>query len=286
MDFHKRVLGLFKARESNLGAVKRIAVVAYPKSGQTWLRLLLGRYAQLIYQMKDLPLFDGSEIIGRSSERFKLEFTHAPLTWQTQSASDLTFENTILPFEDQLVVLLVRYPIDVLVSSYMQQRYRTSGIDQYTGTLEEFIYDEVFGIQKLFKFHELWVGVDQSKLPFLIRYEDLLVKPREEVERLLRFVGLPCDQARLIEAIEYASFESMKAMQANGKVPRYKSSGFSIFGDVKLDDPRSYHVRRGGSGHYRENLPAEFIAALETQIAHKMPAICGYATPPVAREAR
>ena len=266
--------------------IEHFSVIAYPKSGQTWLRVLLGRYFQGLLNLPDIPLFDGGEPLQVSGRHLSIEFTHSPLTWSTQTASDLSLQNTVDPYRDHRAILMTRYPLDVQVSLFMQHKFQVSGDDRFTGTLESFIEDKVFGLDKLVRFHQLWASAtNRGMLPMFMRYEDLLAAPQWQVQRLLSALGVRCQNDVLQEAVDYAAFDSMKAMQASENVPRYKSSGFAIFGDVKLDDPRSHHVRRGGIGNYRDDLPPDILRRAESRISHDMPAIFGYQTPPERRQA-
>lgn len=80
-----------------------IVVVSYPKSGRTWLRVMLSRYSQLRY---GIP------------ERFILGFDNY--------LRDYTGEGeTRASFRDKRMVLLVRSPQDVVTSSYSQWKFCT-----------------------------------------------------------------------------------------------------------------------------------------------------------------
>lgn len=105
---------------------KTFSAVGYPKVGNTWLRITLGRYLQTVYGLTEMPLMDSAEFPDLASAGCKTigEFTHSPLEWTSQCESDLTYESVVLPFHGQRVVLLVRHPLDVLVSQYMQERFR------------------------------------------------------------------------------------------------------------------------------------------------------------------
>ena len=40
---------------------KAVKFISYPKTGSTWLRLLLGRYFQLLWSLDDVFLLEGTE---------------------------------------------------------------------------------------------------------------------------------------------------------------------------------------------------------------------------------
>src|SRR6185437_12016912 len=101
--------------------------VGYPKVGNTWLRVTLGRYMQKLAGLPELPLFELgdshrlSKAVGPAGAGY---FTHAPLEWTTQTASELNCENVVRPFREQKVILLVRHPLDALVSFHKQNVHR------------------------------------------------------------------------------------------------------------------------------------------------------------------
>ena len=244
--------------------------VGYPKVGNTWLRLTLGRYLQDIAGLPKIPLFDPGEFTALES---KLGvnglgyFTHDPLRWHNQTASDLTYENTVAPFKRPKVILLTRHPLDVAVSHYMHVKYKLPAAQAYPGTIEEFIYDPVFGLQKLFRFYELWRDYqDRVSSVFLWRYERARANPLEGLERLVRFLQWPYYERAAESAVEYASFDNMKRMEYEGEAIVYSSSGFNIFGDGDRENPNAFHVRKGEIGGFRHELPVSIVNSFESEL--------------------
>ena len=137
-------------RKLNHHRTTELYFVGYPKTGNTWLRYMLGRYIQLLCSLPDLPLFDATDRMGRC-ESFcvgsAMQFTHRPLLWHEQRAIDLNYQNVIQPFHGKRVVLLIRHPLDTLVSHWMQRKHR--GNENYTGDLMKFLEDPVWGIREI-----------------------------------------------------------------------------------------------------------------------------------------
>ncbi len=256
--------------------------VGYPKVGNTWLRLTLGQYLQLRYGLSELPLLDRADApaLAAAGVRAIGEFTHYPLEWHSQTAADLTADNVVRPFLATRVVLLTRYPLDALVSSYMQERYRNTG-SAFHGSIVDFMSHPVFGLDKLLRFHQLWAaGAATHPALLLWRYEDALARPAVELVRVLRFLDEPIDPTAVDRAVEQSSFRSLREMELSGQQPVYKSSRLPIFATGDTANPNALHTRRGRAAGYRQDLPAELCAMLERRVSAEMPPLFGYQTPP------
>lgn len=259
-----------------------VVFVSYPKCGTTWTRVLLGKYVQLMRGGRTMPLFDGTpyEAVPGAQAIPSIRFTHEPLVWEDQRPEHLTIANTIAPFASTKVVLLIRNPLDALVSSYMQFRHQT---DRALGDLPEFIADPVLGIEKLIAFYQLWAeNRGQVGAFLLLRYEDMRQDTMRELTRLLAFLDIPLQRSIATEAITFSSFEQMKAMQTSPDAPVYPSSGFKIFGNVDPSNPDSMFVRQGLVGGYRQLLPASVCEALEAMLDRRLDPFFGYSMRPQA----
>ena len=99
-------------RKLNHHRTTELYFIGYPKAGSTWVRYMLGRYVQLLCRLPDIPLFDATDRWGRC-ESFcagpAMQFTHRPLLWHAQRASDLDYRRVVRPFEDKRVVLQCRH---------------------------------------------------------------------------------------------------------------------------------------------------------------------------------
>jgi hypothetical protein len=255
--------------------------VSYPKTGNTWVRYLLGRYLQLVCGTSEVMLFDGNDWLGRCERAClgpRIYFTHEPLTWQSQEASGLNDRNVTAPYRAHAVVLLARYPLDVLVSAWCHRRFRSR--ECFREGLEAFITHPVMGLEKLFRFYELWAADCAKGKFFLLRYEDLRTDTHGRFRELLRFLGIAPQEPLLDQAVRDASFEAMKALELSGEHPRYRWSGLDIFGGSNPEVPESLQVRRGEVGGYVQYLDPAEVRRYEALVSARMPALYGYAHPP------
>jgi hypothetical protein len=256
--------------------------VGYPKTGTTWVRFLIGHYLQRFCDLDELPLFDYYDKYGRCQRACvgpAMHFTHEPLTWERQTARDLDATSVTKPYRRRPVVLIARYPLDVLVSLWMQQRFRATS--PFEGDLPAFVADPVFGLDKLLRFHTLWADEQyRSRGVHLLRYEDLTADTSGSMSRLLTFLGIPLHEDALSDAVEAASFASMRRLEESGAAPRYRSSEMGVFATGDRANPDALHVRSGTVGGYVQHLDASDARALEARVASGMPDWLGYAQPP------
>jgi len=255
-------------------------MVGHPKTGNTWTRVMLGHYVKRLYSLERLPVFDVAEMSDLVRDGYAGpvgELTHQPLVWRGQTAADLNHENTIAPFVHDRVVFLTRHPLDTLVSNFMHCKYNVPEHNRYPGELSDFVVDPVYGLDKFIRFHQLWAEHHRDVREFLLwRYEDLRAEPQRQLETLLNFLQTRVDAPAIAAAVEAASFENMREMEASGNRPVYQSSGFSMFGRGPKDTPNAFHVRKGKIGGYRGELPADLIAPLEARIQTELPRFFGY----------
>jgi hypothetical protein len=265
-------------RKLNQHRTTRLYFVGYPKTGNTWLRYMLGRYVQLVCRLPELPLFDATDRIGRC-ESFcvgpAMQFTHRPLLWHHQRAADLDYRNVIGPFQDKRVVLLVRHPLDTLVSLWMQRKHRDK--EDYRGSVLDLLEDPVWGLEKFFRFYTLWFQHRDRVQDFLpVRYEDMRTDPHAGFVGLLEFLGIPRHDDALRQAVADAAFENMKKVELSGSGPKYRSSGDSIFASGDIGNEDALHVRRGQVGGFSDYLKPDEVERLQYFIGRRLPDFYGY----------
>jgi SAM-dependent methyltransferase len=257
-----------------------VHIQSYPKTGNTWARFLLGNYFQIIANLPDTVLLEGDEQENSLLREFGLPAffaTHAPLLWETQTARDLSYENVVLPYCDDTVILMIRYPLDAVLSHYMQHHFgRGHQSRRKFFSLFEFAADPVFGLEKAIRYYNIWAEALGRERIFPLKYEQLRTATQETARSLLSFLGLSCDESALTQAIAHSSFHAMRKMETSGNVPRYRSSGLMIFATGDLNEQNSYFVRQGRFREYREHLDAREIRLFETMIHDELSPVYGY----------
>ncbi len=265
-------------RKINHHRTTQVCFVGYPKTGNTWVRFMLGRYIQLICGLDRQPLFDATDVLGRCERACvgpAMHFTHRPLLWRKQTAEDLTYKNVIKPFCNKKVVLLARHPLDTEVSLWMQRKHQVG--EGCSLGLEAFLDDPVWGLNKYYGFYSLW-GLFRESVHsfFLLRYEDLRIDPEYGFRLLLEYLEIPVEEKILRRAVADAGFDKMKLIESSGECPTYRSSGLRIFATGNADNPDAFHVRRGKVGGYADYLDASDIKRYQRCIHETLPTFYGY----------
>ena len=252
--------------------------VGYPKVGNTWLRVTLGRYIQSRYNLPTTPLMDLAEIPELRSRGVATtgNFTHSPLVWEGQTSRDLNFDNVVEPFSKQRVLLLCRHPLDTLVSLYMHQKHMNPS-NSYEGSIVDLVDDPVFGLEKYIRFYNLWHDhMARVKNVQLWRFEDAKTNPAQALDAVLRYLGETPVKADVDEAIAFGSFENMRSLETRAEPLRYQSSGLAIFASGDRENPDARHVRRGEVGGWRDEIPVTEHQRYLELIDRKLEPFFGY----------
>lgn len=252
--------------------------IGFPKVGNTWLRMSLGKYVQLEVGSEKVFLLDAGEFDTlRSMNSLVIgQFSHRPLEWETQVAEDLTAANVFAEAEDMRALLLIRHPLDTLVSLYMHNKHRDK-VNPYHGSLIEMVDHPVLGLPKYIRFYNLWATrLNEPKRVHLWRYEDARANAVAELNAILAFLGIEPNAASVAEAVMYGSFENMKSMEMRGDEPKYASSGFSAFATGDRTNNDALHVREGQVGSHVKHFTAGELRRLYRIIDDELDGRLGY----------
>lgn len=252
-----------------------VFLLSPPKCGRTWLRVMLTHHWHQRWGVpaSELIAFDN---LHRLEPRIpRLFHSHvlnepAPLRWGFRPALS----------RGRPVVLLVRDPRDALVSLYdhfrfrsHRQEWRRFGLrqDPAAMSLADFLRDPQIGLPAfLFLYAQLALFLDHEPPALLLRYEDLRADPAGQLTRLLTFLGEPATAERIAATIAFASLDNLRRLEAEGF---FRSE---ILRPADRSDPRSFKVRRGMIGGYREEVPAALQAELDAAVADRLDPRFGY----------
>jgi Sulfotransferase domain len=256
--------------------------VSFGKSGRTWLRVMLSRYYQLAYDLPESSILRFDNYSNLNSAIPKIFFTHGNYVRDYTGDHD-----TKQVFYGKKVMLLVRRPQDVAVSQYFQWKYRMPSrkkdLNQYPAhgedvSLYDFVMNPQVGLQGIISFMNGWA----DELPNLaehlvVRYEDMHADPAAQLRRLVEFVGMAPDDARIDEAVRFASVDNLRELERKSF---FRSSGIRMMPKDR-GNPDSYKVRRAKVGGYRDYFDDDQLATIDALVQSTLSPVFGYQQEPL-----
>ncbi len=223
-----------------------VHLLSFPKCGRTWLRQMLGRILARHFELGETDLTDLRRLSRLHPQIPTMHMHHDDdIFWK--APSELTPHRTW--YRGKKVLLLVREPKDVIVSSYFQKTKRE---EAFTGSLSEFLQDEKGGYKTLIEYYNIWHLNAETPRAFLcISYEQLHADTVKTLRRVIDFLEIPDIQDAIIqEAVDYASFTQMRKRETATETP-IASQGESL------------KARKGKVGGNAEYLSSEEIKQID-----------------------
>lgn len=251
--FHTFVLARLKAVDPD------VYIVSYPKCGSTWIRVMLHKY---------LDLMGARDGVGK--DRFVIKLTNGEVlkidhdlgSWIPAPPRPDRMRIDERKYRNKKVCFLTRHPGDVLVSSWYHLKFREK---IFTGTLSEFIRDDLVGIRKVVAFMNLWADFEQAVDDYLLlTYEELREDPVDGFLKLFSFAGMDVDEEKLRLAVEETSFEKMKERELRGD----KFDPWTKLGAEKSE--KALKTRNGKVGGYKDEMNTEDTNYIETVIKESL----------------
>jgi len=254
-----------------------VVVVSYPKSGRTWLRVMLSRYFQLRYGIPERSVLGFDNFHAIDARVPKIFFTH------DNYLRDYTGEGeTRTCFRDKRMVLLVRSPQDVVISSYFQWKFRTRADKKELNELPphgadismyEFAMSDTIGLPHIVSFLNEWSRALSGITEILVvRYEDLRAESEQELGRITEFIDGPAGRSLVGEAVEFASVSKSRSREA--QVPA--SAAGAKLKPGERSNPDSYKVRRAKVGGYRDDFEKEELQLIDDYVRTHLEPGFGY----------
>src|SRR5262249_19297590 len=240
-------------------------IISYPKSGRTWVRLLLGKFLQLHFGFaEDAQMLELHALTSRLPHMPRVDVTHDDYPhWKPAAAIERTKDR----YRGKKVVLLIRDPRSTLVSYYFQYTRRgdkeLANDAAFNGTMSDFVRHRIGGIDNLIAFYNAWAHQRAVPAAFhLVRYEDLHAAPVPTLRKLVNFLDLPKgDDAMLERVVTYCAFDNMQRIERDNalKSPRLVA--------VDVNDPDTFKVRKGKVAGYDEYLTASDLDYIDAKLA-------------------
>jgi len=164
------------------------------------------------------------------------------------------------------IIVIYRDPRDVAVSLFFQAT-RRSRRGKYSGTLEEFIRDSRTGLPAIVEVMNRWhERLKDNPSCLWIAYERMRQNTAQCLRDALTHIGVtPVDEEHLHSAVDFATFENMKRLEAADK---FQSS---ILRPGDPSDPESFKVRKGKVGGYMDHFGKDDLEYADRELAKLHP---------------
>ncbi len=273
--------------ETNIAKRSQLLIIAHPKSGNTWLKVMLTR----LYAIRnEIPLEDFarySELADRNPDIPRFAATNGWYSYEGAVGKLLAPEAPDSQIKRKPVVLLARNPIDIAVSWYFQFTKRQSAhkqelinhfidhpIDRHKIDMWDFVRHSDIGLLFLIKFLNTWetylTGLERK---LLTRYEDLRTDPGTVLKKVTQLMGDSFGDDEIKSAVDFGAFDNLRKLESEGF---FRQGGLTL---RNPKDPESFKVRRAKVGGYRDYFTPEQVAELEALMQDGLSATFGYTSP-------
>ncbi len=252
-------------------------IASYGKSGRPSLRVFVFRFYQVRYKLPDSLLMGFDNFHRKNPATPKLLFTHDNYLRDYTGNRGSKVDYKGLP-----VVFLARHPADTAVSQFFQWKFRMKPhkrlINDYPKDLEMPIFDFVMskeaGIPKVIDYLNGWAEAKPllGERLHIVRYEDLRQFTAEALGGVLTHLGADPSAEDLAEAVDFASFENMRKMEASKS---FRGAGSRMKAKDK-SNPNSFKVRRGKVGGFRDYFDDDQVKEIEAFIDVHLNPVFGY----------
>ena len=256
-----------------LGIARRanLLIIAHPKSGNTWLKVMLSRLYQVRFKLPDNLLNKSDEYSRKHPEIPRLAASNGYYSYEGVIGDDLNSKNSNSTLRDKPILLIARNPIDIAVSWYFQFTKRQSNqkqelinhfiehpIDRQTISMWDFVRHSDIGLLFLIEYLNHWEKT-LATCPngLIIRYEDLRAQPAETLSKIIDLMGESFAAEEIQEAVDYGSFENQRKLESKGF---FKQGGMTL---RNPSDSESFKTRRGKVSGYTDYFNPEQIQELE-----------------------
>jgi hypothetical protein len=248
-------LGLERAGRNATVFPDDVFLVSYPRSGNTWLRFLVGNliHPESPTTFANIETFVPSIYVNRDAQ---LRSLPRPRVLKSHEAFFGKYRK---------VIYIVRDPRDIAVSYYHYQiKYRQlpSGFP-LEAFVPLFIEDNFEGLYGPWADHVMsWLAMRDTRDAFLLlRYEDLRENPVRELAKVAGLLGIPAADERVRQAVERSSANRMSSLE------KEQSRQWVSTKKSRQDIP---FVRAAGSGQYKSALSEESVRQIEAAWGHTM----------------
>lgn len=193
-----------------------VYIVEFPKSGITWLSMLLANVALVASNRQEVATFASVPLYVPDIHMTRYI---RPMVYDTPPVRFIKSHARYNPYYN-FVILLVRHPVDVMSSYY--RFLKGQGVD--VGEFEDFIWSPSWGVARWKDHVNSWFSApDMSQRLCVVRYENLVTDPKKELHQLFDIFGWNLPDIAIGRAMDLSSVEKMKGDEGRYRIrnPRY-----------------------------------------------------------------
>jgi hypothetical protein len=275
---HLAELELAKAHRANF------LIIGHPKSGNTWLKVMLSRLYQIRYDLPESKLINTDEFARKIPEIPRLAATNGYYSYEGEVGKLLAAGAADNPLRHKPVLFLARNPIDIAVSWYHQFTKRQSRakqelinhfiehpVDRRTVQMWEFVRHSDIGLPSLIEYQNTWArNVQELEHGMLAKYEQLRTEPVPTLHKITQLMGEDFSEEEVRVAVEWGSFDNLQKLETSGT---FSQGGMKL---VNANDPSTFKVRRGKIGGYKDDFDAHQVEELEALVRDNILPELGY----------
>jgi len=261
-----------------------LLIIGHPKSGNTWLKVMLSRLYQIRHGLPASLIVTSDELARRHPGIPRITATNGYYSYEGAVGEALAAGAPDAPLRHKPILLLARNPLDIAVSWYFQFTRRQSAhkqelinhfiahpIDRRTIGIWDFVRHSDIGLPLLIDYLNTWernlAGLERG---LLVRYEDLRAGPGATLKRIVALMGESFTDEEIAEAVAFGSFDNLRQLESKGF---FRQGGLTL---RNPNDPESFKVRRAKVGGYRDYFTEEQVVELEQLVALRLSPGFGY----------
>jgi hypothetical protein len=262
----------------------RMVIIGHPKSGNTWLKVMISRLYQQRFGLPANRLINTDELARKHPEIPRLAASNGYYSYEGVIGDALAPGAADNPLRHKPVLFIARDPRDIAVSWYFQFTKRQSAhkqelinhfiehpIDRRSAEMWPFVRESDIGLPFLIRYLNTWLE-NVAALPQarMIRYEDLRAEPGRVLAEVTELLGDRFSAEEIKGAVEFGEFDNLRNLESQGF---FRQGGMSL---RNADDPNTFKVRRGKVGGYRDYFSAEQIEEVDALVAAELAPEFGY----------
>jgi len=281
--WRKRRLGRL---EVDIAQRSQLIIVAHPKSGNTWLKVMLTRLYGDRHGIAAADFARYPALAERNPAIPRFAATNGWYSYERAIGDRLQPDAPDSALKHKPVVLLARNPLDIAVSWFFQFTKRQSAhkqelinaelqhpVDRQNIAMWDFVRHSDIGLPSLIDFLNYWdkalAGLDRT---LITSYEALRKDPADVLRRITTLMGDSFSDDAIQAAVEFGAFDNLRKLESEGF---FRSGGLTL---RNPKDPESFKVRRAKVGGYRDYFTPEQADELEALVRARLSASFGYAT--------